>query len=265
VLALIAVCAIRDQPVYRRHAFIIGLRKAGYTVTSQADPKSRDDLYITWNRYGPNERTAELWERDGGSVLVAENGYIGTDSQGRQLYAISIGQHNGAGRFPVSTEDRFARLGIAVKPWRTDGEHVLICAQRGIGSRLMASPDNWHASTERYLRARTKRPIRTRLHPGNKPAVVPLASDLAGAWACAVWSSASGVKALTLGIPVLYDAPHWIASEGARPLAAVETPLLDDACRLAALHRMAHGQWTVEEIESGEPFVRLREFIRAEQ
>lgn len=32
---------------------------------------------------------------------------------------------------------------------------------------------------------------------------------------------------------------------------------MDDALRQAALHRMAHAQWTVAEIESGEPFARI--------
>lgn len=261
---MIAIVAIRDQPHYRRNAFIEGLRRTGYKIEITGQPKSRDDLYVTWNRYGPNETFADLWERDGGTVVVAENGYIGADAQGRQLYAISMHQHNGAGRFPVFPEDRFARLGIAVQPWRTSGDHVLITAQRGIGSKLMASPAEWHRNAERYIAKRTKRAIRTRLHPGNKPATTPLADDLRGAWACAVWSSASGIKALTLGVPVLYDAPHWIAEQCARPLADVESPLCDDELRAAALHTMSHGQWSVAEIEAGEPFARLRWMFASE-
>ena len=72
---------------------------------------------------------------------------------------------------------------------------------------------------------------------------------------CYVWSSACGVKALTMGIPVVYAAPHWIcAGAASRDLAA---PLMDDTARQHALHRMAHAQWSVSEIESGEPFARI--------
>jgi hypothetical protein len=198
------------------------------------------------------------WEGDGGSVLVAENGYL---SAGTQRYAIAVHGHNGSGWVPESDEDRFGAMGVDLKPWRAEGGHVLVCGQRGIGSPLMASPPGWHHHTARALAKRTAHPIRIREHPGNKPPTRPLEDDLAGAHACVIWSSASGVKALTMGIPVLYAAPHWVASAAAERLAAIDSPVCDDDLRLKGLRRMAWSQWTVNEIDSGEPFVRIRDRI----
>jgi hypothetical protein len=140
---------------------------------------------------------------------------------------------------------------------------VLVTAQRGIGSKQMASPPNWHVSTTKYLEQRTKRPVRVRGHPGNTVIRAPLDSDLDGAWACAIWSSSCGVKALTLGIPVLSGAPKWIAQDAAAPLAYVEEPRMDETKRLAALRTLAHAQWRVSEIETGEPFARIRDGLWA--
>lgn len=261
---MIAICQIRDQPAYRRDAFLDGLRIAGYGIKSNGYPKEPMDLLVIWNRYGGYAAMADTWEKHGGTVLVCENGYIGVDNQNRQLYAISANGHNGSGWFPDPTEDRFSKLNIEVLPWKETSpeNHMLVCGQRGIGTKLMASPDNWHSFAQMRLKRITARPVKIRLHPGNHAPKTPLMADLEGAHACVIWSSSSGVKSLVNGYPVFYDAPHWICSGAAAKLGLpVETPLQDDDKRMAALQHMAHAQWTVDEIQSGEPFVRFREDI----
>lgn len=243
---MIAKVLLRAQPHYRKQAFLDGLKQAGYELASSAAPKSKDDILVIWNRYGAYEQQADAWERMGGTVLVVENGYTGG-------YAISLGQHH---RGICCERDFDGEL----LPWR-DGDYVLICGQRGIGSRLMASPPNWHMQMAAKLKKLTDRPIRVRTHPGNKTPTVPLEHDLENAHCCVVWSSGSGVKALSLGVPVFYAAPHWICEDAALRPEGVETPLYDDAKREMAFRRMAGSQFTVAEIERGEPFVRLRESL----
>ena len=109
-----------------------------------------------------------------------------------------------------------------------------------------------------------------RLHPGAKPdpTAPKLEADLAGARYCIIWSSSSGVKALIAGIPVFYDAPHWICEEAAVPLSQMDTfempaPELLEELRLFSLQRMAWAQWTVAELATGEPFVMFREAARS--
>lgn len=258
----VAVVKIRAAPNYRRDAFENGLQRAGYTLRDRAVPTSKQDFLILWNRKPPDEREASTWEEQGGTVLIAENGYIGRDSEGRQNYALSVHAHNGAGWFPIGTEDRFAALGLTPAPWREEGAHLLICAQRGIGSKTMASPPDWHERTRSSLLRVTTRPIRIRLHPGMAPPPTKLEDDLRGAWACVIWSSGSGVKALLAGVPVFFTAPTWICAGAAlKGLDDIEHPVCSDELRLKALQRMSHAQWFVEELASGEPFVRIRDRI----
>lgn len=258
---MIAICTIRPDPHYRREAFCSGLSKAGFTLVDRGDPKSPSDFLVIWNRYGAQEARADQWEKDGGTVLVAENGYIGKDSDGRQLYALAVHGHNGSGWWPVGvSDDRWTPLGIELEPIKAREGYSLVCGQRGIGSRQMASPPDWHAHVARRLQ-KSGSQVRIRLHPGNRPAPTKLEDDLAGAERCVIWSSASGVRALTLGIPVQYDAPHWVCAGAATK---VNTPLEypTEQQRLDALRRMAWAQWRVSELETGEPFLRILDGVR---
>lgn len=255
---VIAINTIRTEPHYRHLAFNTGLEKLGYTLRVGGRPKAKEDLLLLWNLHGPNETRGRDWEAQGGTVIVCENGYIGKDAGGLQLYAISVHGHNGSGWFPVGTDDRFAALGIALQPWRAADGHILVCGQRGIGSRKMASPPNWEDGIVKQLATMGMRNVKVRRHPGQKPAATTLEQDLDGAALCMVWSSASGVKAMTLGVPVVYCAPHWICEAAAsRGIESVAEPVRSDELRNIAMHHMSHGQWSVAEIETGEPFARI--------
>ncbi len=242
---MIANIQIRPEPYYRRAAFEAGLRRVGYTTVSQHDTKQvgPDDLLVLWNRKrGADEMRADAWERAGGIVLVVENGYL--QKVDKSMYAISVGQHNGAGWFPVGDEDRFSMLGFELKPWQQqDDGHWLVCGQRGIGSTLMASPPGWGENKMRLL-ARAGLKVHFRPHPGNHSPRIPLLDDLKNARGCVIWSSNAGVRAMVEGVSVEWSAPHWICGVGSG--------------REDALHRMAHGQWKHEEIATGEPFARMQ-------
>jgi len=251
----LAVVRIRKEPHYRRGAFEQGLQRVGFTISDTASPKAPGDVLVLWNRKaGADEQSAIDWEKRGGLVLVVENGYL--QKIDKSMYSISVGEHNGAGWFPVGDEDRFTPLGFTPAPWRTVGNHLLVCHQRNIGSRMMASPRTW--PSKKFFATRTRREAMYRPHPGMWPPKTPLEQDLRGAHACFIWHSAAGVRALLLGYPVFYAAPQWICEESALRLSQPwEIPLMDDNRRAAAMHRMSHGQWTVAEIASGEPFARM--------
>ena len=256
-----AIVLLKPSPHYRRDSFVAGLQRLGFTIVNRIDKPRPDDVFVTWNLSGGLEKMAQTFERAGARVLVMENGYLSPPD--RPMYAISLGGHNGAGRTPTGDASRWEALGIQCKPWRTSGKHYLVCGQRGIGSREMASPHAWHQKTAEKLQRVTSRPIRTRAHPGNRPSgAPPLQHDLRDALACVIWASSSGVRALVEGVPVFYAAPHWICAAGAyrfkRP-EDIEQQLVDDAARAKALHHMANGQWDCIEIATGEPLLRTLE------
>jgi hypothetical protein len=245
-----ACLLLREALHYRVEAFTAGLMAAGWTASRKAAP-ARGNLLVIWNRYGYNDDLAAQYEAAGGHVLVAENGYFATHGEVPDSYAISVGQHHhGGANVPAISPIK------GLKPWRKEGDHILICGQRGFGSKVMQCR-GWDTKTAAELRKVTKRPVRLRVHPGNHKPAVPLTDDLAGCHAVVLWSSNSGIEALMQGIPVFYGAPRWIAEKAAFPLAGadLEQPFLGD--RTSGLSHAAANQYSIEEVASGEPFRRL--------
>lgn len=263
-----AYCLLRDQPHYRHDAFVAGLKAAGYSVDTRVPIEGRPgDVLVIWNRYGHLEQIADRFEATGGTVLVAENGYIGKDDQGRQLYAIARRYHNGRGEWPhMDGRDgsRWKDLGIETRPWvgnapgMVDGEetvrHFLICGNRSFGTIGNIMPVGWEKDVRRRLQhPEMLRELRLRFHPGNDEPGVSLEKDLENAYACVIWSSSCGVHALVAGVPVFCEANWWICKSASQKSLRGATKESCDK-RRNALNAMAWAQWTINEITSGLPF-----------
>lgn len=248
-----AVCMIRPEPHYRRDAFLSGLKAAGYgeILTAPGPFPEPGDLLVIWNRYGRFHEEARRFESRGAHVVVAENGWIGTDRKGHQPYALCLGHHNGAGRWTVGDMSRAAMFNIALQPWRKDGKHILVLPSRGIGPPGVAQPLGWTERVVERLKKRTNRPIRVRPHPGREK--LDPGPDLEGAWAAVTWASGAGIKAIAAGIPVFYDMLDWIGAPAACLIEAdLERPFMGD--RAPMFHRLSWAQFTVDEIAAGIPF-----------
>ncbi len=251
-----AFCLVRDKPHYRRQAFISGLQRAGYRIELSPPRQFKDcDLLLIWNRYGHWHNIANQAERAGASVLVAENGYLNMRGT-KKTIALALDHHNGAGRIARADGSRAHMLDIELQPWREGANDILLLPQRGIGPPGVAMPRNWTQETLRKLPKLIKRFVRVRPHPGNNANVKPLESDLQGIGMVVIWGSGAGLKAVCAGIPVIHELEQWVGRDAARyGLKKIHEPYR--GCRNAMLERVAWSQWTIEEIETGEPFKRL--------
>ncbi len=256
----IAYNLTRRETYYRHEVFSAGLRAAGYEVKCAGVDGRPGDVMLCWNRYGEYDQIATRFEKMGGKVIVAENGYLRGPKDGGDYYAMAVGGHNGSGAISMGGPERWAALSLDLAPWRADGGHVLVAPNRSFGTPGRIQPEDWTRDVAKRLAKLTKREIRVRPHPHNDPPKKPLADDLAGAWAVVVWGSSAGVKALVAGIPVIHECPRWIC-EGAtdpRGIAGIEDPWMDDGDRLEAMQRLAWSQWSLAEIEAGLPFEALK-------
>lgn len=259
---------IREAPWYRKDAFTRGLKAAGFEVRAGDVPRGAPgNVLVIWNRYAHWHDAAVNFERSGGTVIVAENGYLGTGGTSPKFdvhpggpkphhyYALGLGYHNDDRRIVTGTTDRFSALGVTLKPWRNHGDYVLVLANRSFGIPGRMMPANWAEQVKKKLELQTKRPIRVRVHPGNNaPVQNPLAVDLKNAWAAVIWSSSAGIHALAEGVPVFCEGPNWIMKS------AAAQGSIDDAVMPSprpAFERMAWAQWQIQEIETGEPFRHL--------
>ena len=126
---MLAHCLLRDNPWYRREAFMQGLKAAGHDVVRrQPDKPDANTLLVIWNRYGGNHDLATKVEATGGVVVVAENGYVSPNGgvpkfevhplgpRAHHYYSISQGHHNDDSVKVVPDPFRFQSMRIELKP-----------------------------------------------------------------------------------------------------------------------------------------------------
>ena len=265
---------VRNLPHYRRDAFERGLRQAGFAIAGAVSPRpSPHDVLVIWNRHGQNHVNALRYEAAGAAVIVAENGYIDM-ADARKTFALALNHHNGAGMWPEGAQKRAPLLGVRPAPWRGNGQEgpILLLPQRGIGEPGVAMPLDWEAQVRGRLRRAMiqTREIRTRWHPNGRPlgqaysGPAPkgtgptLEEELAGVGLCVTWASGAGIKALIIGVPVIFELASWVGGMGGSyGTGTLYEPRLGN--REAMLERLAWAQWSVDEVETGEPFRRLME------
>ena len=161
-------------------------------------------------------------------------------------------------------------LCISLKPWRTQGNHILICLQRN-GGWSMGGLDviQWMNSTILEIRKYSSRPIVVRAHPGDKKIRsylkvnhrsvslsinADLKEDLQNAWATVVYNSSPSVASIIEGIPTFLTDSHPEYSQSCevanKDLAKIENPDMLD--RQAWIERLSMCHWNFDELKSGE-------------
>lgn len=247
-----ACVLLRTSVSYRAESFASGLARHGFSLEDKWLKRPEPgDLLVMWNRTRGMEAIAQIYERAGATLLIAENGYLGSDDNGHKLFSLARNHHNGAGQWHVGAQPRRT---FDLKPWREKGDHILILPQRGIGEHGVAMPQSWPIAIKRRLAEITDRPIRVRAHPGaNRTDPWP---DLKGAHCAVTWASGAALKAICHGIPVFHGLKNWIGAPAARyDFDNIEDCFLGE--RDAMLHRLSWAQWSIREIQSGEAFERI--------
>lgn len=258
-----------------------GLDKLGYEIQCKYDDHLEQgsvwpcDLIVTWTlwRHTARRLNSDAHQKLGGSVLCMENGFIRSVG-GRRYYQLAWRQGegsgiNGQGVFPIGDDSRWKSWNVRMAPWRGNGKHILICAQRGVREH---DPDithgsNWPDTVIEKIRRYTDRPIYFRPHPGNKRPCLPkrksvdriidphkesLEQNLRGAWCTVVYSSTSATDSILAGVPVCYDGESVMCQDLCGRIKHIENPPRGD--RDAVLSKLAWGQWNSDELESGEAF-----------
>jgi len=173
-------------------------------------------------------------------------------------------------------------LGLELMDYRKDGDHILLIGQvPGDASLRGLDVYGWIESTVIDLAIQSDRRIVIRPHPLSdhkklgalarrlrslgldKCEIRPggtLSEALRSAWATITYSSGAAIDSLLMGIPAFSLCPAsmaWPVTD--HELAKIEAPTLFD--RRPWLDRLAHSQWTVEEIATGTVWARFREKI----
>ena len=277
---------IRGTDAYPAIAVQQGLEATGYETSFkypfETDPSR---LLVTWTLWEHNHKTivADKHTNRGGKVLCMENGWVRSSLRTYWQLGERVGLTpgiNGWGKFrtPKDGGKRWRSFGIKLKPWRAINEgFILVCPQRGVRER---DPDithgpAWTDSIIKRIRKYTDRPIHWRPHPGapgraTLPSAkyddvtvvnprLPLSDAVREAHTVVVYSSTAAAEAIVQGIPVTYDGPRTMVQDLATRIDRLENPFMPD--REPVLHKLAYGQWSSEELRSGEAFAHHEDSI----
>jgi hypothetical protein len=170
-------------------------------------------------------------------------------------------------------------LNLNLKPWRTSGNHILLCLQRN-GGWSMRGLDviQWMNLTIANIRKYSNRPIVVRAHPGDKKiksilkinhknvllsTKENLVDDLRGAWATVVYNSSPSVASIIEGVPAfLTDTipQHSQSFDVANTdISNIENPVMPD--KQPWVERLAMCHWNFDELKSGEAWQFFKKYI----
>lgn len=159
-----------------------------------------------------------------------------------------------------SDGSRFKRLGIQIKPWREHpGRFYLLCEQNeNFMACAVGYKGRWVKNTLALIDSfKMDLPIKVRAWNANKPQqAIELMDMLHDIRAVVTHSSASALTALFEGVPALSEAGAAHAYTG--PI--TRESLMDlprPANREMLAHSLADGQFTLDEMRSGEAWAHL--------
>jgi hypothetical protein len=177
-------------------------------------------------------------------------------------------------------------IGISLKPYKPNGNHILLCLQRNGGwSMKDYDVQDWALRTIQEIRKHSDRPIVLRGHPGDKAAKeyldprspkcrlknLPnvsfsdlnrsLLQDLDNAWAVVNHNSSPVVGAAIEGYPIFVTDPirSQCRDVANTDLSMIETPNRPN--RQPWVERLSMFHWKFDELKSGECWTHMKKFI----
>ena len=263
--------ALNSKPVF--DAFANSLNNNGHDV---AYNDLSADVNVIWSVLfnGRMAGNKAVWEQQKPTIVLEVGGIkrgttwkVGLNGINRDAYFGPSG----------NSSDRVRLLGLQVKPWKYDGEYILVCGQhdKSLQWKDMPAMATWVHDTITFIRAQTDRPIIFRPHP--RCPLPAIEHDFKGVkrqdpkqikdtyddfdmqfnniWATVSWSSNPAIHSIINGVPA-FTGPSSLAFDVAEQnLRNIENPLYGD--RTQWLNDYAHTEYTIEEISKGIPLKNL--------
>ena len=268
--------ALNSKPVF--DAFRQGCHSLGFETVDNNDA----DVDVIWSVLFNGRMAANkaIWEKARAAskpVIVLEVGGIkrgttwkvGLNGINRDAYFGDCGNNS----------SRADSLGLTLKPWRTDGKHILICGQHDKSLQWQGMPNmsQWVMQTIESVQRHSTRSIIFRAHPRCRLEAIERQyrnvyrqepNKINGSYddydiqfdnihATVSYSSNPGIHSVLNGVPA-FVGPASLAYDVGNDIDFmhdIEAPLTPD--RQQWLNDYAHTEWTVEEISQGLPIKQL--------
>ena len=259
--------ALNSKPVF--DAFEHSLISNGHTVTRN---DSNTDVNVIWSVLfnGRMAGNQTVWEQKKPTIVLE----VGGINRGT-TWKVGLNGINRDAYFGEQDNDRSRadHLGLVCKPWRSNGDFILICGQHDKSLQWQGMPrmSNWFLETYDEIRKYTQRPIVFRPHPrcrldhierGLKNVYRQEPNHIANTydnfdmgfdnvWATVSYSSNPGTHSCINGVPA-FVSTHSLAYSAGNDidfLHDIENPMMPE--RQQWLNDYAHTEYTIEEISQG--------------
>ena len=153
--------ALNSGPVF--DAFAISLVDNGHTVVYNDNTADVDVIWsVLFN--GRMAGNKAIWENKKPTIVLE----VGGINRGT-TWKVGLNGINRDAYFSEQNNDRSRAdsLGLVCKPWRSNGDYILICGQhdKSLQWQNMPRMSNWFLDTYDEIRKHTQRPIIFRPHP----------------------------------------------------------------------------------------------------
>ena len=268
--------ALNSKPVF--DAFSEGAKSLGHEVGYNTD----HGIDVIWSvlfngRMAANRSIWQQNQKQKKPTIVLEVGGINRGT----TWKVGLNGINRDAYFGDNNNDdsRKHLLGLLEKPWRTDGEYILIAGQhdKSLQWQNMPRMSNWFLETYDEIRKHTARPILFRPHPrcrlpeierGLRHVYRQEPKHVNGTYDsfdmgfdnihCTIsYSSNPGIHSIIEGIPA-FVSTHSLAYDVANDidfLHDIEQPMMPE--RAQWLNDYAWTEFTIDEISQGIPLKRL--------
>jgi len=277
--------ALNSKPVFE--AFAQSVVDAGHTVIYNEPYRVMNhynnyDVAVIWSvlwngRMSKNKQVWDINRNNNRPVIVLEVGGIKRGT----TWKVGLNGINRIAYFGDSSNDstRADSMGLVCKPWRSNGDFILICGQHDKSLQWQDMPrmSSWLMDTIETIQKYSNRPIIFRPHPRCRLEAIehqyknvyrqdPIKltgtyddfdMSFDNAWATVSYSSNPGVHSILEGVPA-FVGPASLAYDVANDidfLHDIENPLMPD--RRQWLNDYAWTEFTLEEISNGLPLKRL--------
>lgn len=277
--------ALNSRPVFE--AFAKSVIDAGHEVIYNEPYRvghhyNNYDVAVIWSvlwngRMEPNKQVWEQNRKNNRPVIVLEVGGIKRGT----TWKVGLNGINRNGYFSDSgnSSDRANIQNLVLKPWRTQGEYILVCGQHDKSLQWQGMPrmSTWFLNIYDEIRKHTDRPILFRPHPrcrlehiehGLRRVVRQEPRKRHGTYddfdmdfynihATISHSSNPGIHSIIAGVPsfVSTSSLAYPVANDIDFLHNIENPVMPD--RHQWLNDYAHTEYTIQEIEKGLPLKHL--------
>jgi hypothetical protein len=269
--------ALNSRPVF--DVFATSLVDNGHTIVYNDNTADVDVIWsVLFN--GRMARNKTIWENKKPTIVLE----VGGIKRGT-TWKVGLNGINRDAYFGEQDNDRTRAdsLGLVCKPWRSNGDFILICGQhdKSLQWQNMPPMSNWFLNIYDEIRKYTERPIVFRPHPrcrldhierGLKNVYRQEPNHIANTyddfdmgfdnvWATISYSSNPGTHSCINGVPAFVSTHSLAYSVGNDIdfLHDIENPLMPD--RSQWLNDYAHTEWTIEEISQGVPIKSLTSIL----